>query len=76
MQSITASVHEIEVMNEQIAVATEQQTNVGEEIGRGVTNVRDISDQTASASEETATSSVELARVSARLQEMTNRFKV
>nr|WP_232924921.1 methyl-accepting chemotaxis protein [Pseudomonas syringae] len=76
LQSITASVHEIEVMNEQIAVATEQQTNVGEEIGRGVTNVRDISDQTASASEETATSSVELARVSARLQEMTNRFKV
>lgn len=76
LQSITASVHEIEVMNEQIAVATEQQSNVGEEIGRGVTNVRDISDQTAAASEETATSSVELARVSARLQEMTNRFKV
>ncbi|KAA8691321.1 HAMP domain-containing protein [Pseudomonas caricapapayae] len=74
LQSITASVHEIEVMNEQIAVATEQQSNVGEEIGRGVTNVRDISDQTAAASEETATSSVELARVSARLQEMTNRF--
>ncbi|KPX40148.1 Histidine kinase, HAMP region:Bacterial chemotaxis sensory transducer [Pseudomonas syringae pv. helianthi] len=74
LQSITASVHEIEVMNEQIAVATEQQSNVGDEIGRGVTNVRDISDQTAAASEETATSSVELARVSARLQEMTNRF--
>ncbi|EGH31481.1 histidine kinase [Pseudomonas syringae pv. aptata] len=49
LQSITASVHEIEVMNEQIAVATEQQTNVGEEIVRGVTNVRDISDQTAGA---------------------------
>ncbi|KPX40984.1 methyl-accepting chemotaxis protein [Pseudomonas syringae pv. tagetis] len=76
LQNITASVHEIELMNEQIAVATEQQSNVGEEIGRGVTNVRDISDQTAAASEETATSSVELARVSATLQEMTNRFKV
>lgn len=76
LQSITTSVHEIELMNEQIAVATEEQSSVGEEIGKGVTNVRDISDQTAAASEETATSSIELARVSARLQEMTNRFKV
>lgn len=76
LQSITASVHEIELMNEQIAVATEQQSNVGEEIGKSVTNVRDISDQTAAASEETATSSIELARVSARIQEMTNRFKI
>ncbi|WP_414704143.1 methyl-accepting chemotaxis protein [Pseudomonas rhodesiae] len=76
LQSITTSVHEIELMNEQIAVATEEQSSVGEEIGKGVTNVRDISDQTAAASEETATSSIELARVSARLQEMTNRFTV
>ncbi|RMW08646.1 Methyl-accepting chemotaxis protein [Pseudomonas amygdali pv. tabaci] len=76
LQSITTSVHEIELMNEQIAVATEQQSSVGEEIGKGVTNVRDISDQTAAASEETATSSIELARVSARLQEMTSRFTV
>ncbi|KAA8686782.1 HAMP domain-containing protein [Pseudomonas caricapapayae] len=76
LQNITTSVHEIELMNEQIAVATEQQSSVGEEIGKGVTNVRDISDQTAAASEETATSSIELARVSARLQEMTNRFTV
>ncbi|KPB62557.1 Methyl-accepting chemotaxis protein [Pseudomonas savastanoi pv. phaseolicola] len=76
LQSITTSVHEIELMNEQIAVATEEQNNVGEEIGKGVTNVRNISDQTAAASEETATSSIELARVSARLQEMTSRFTV
>ena len=73
---VTTSVREIESMNEQIAVATEEQSSVGEEIGRGVINVRDISDQTAAASEETANSSTELARVSARLQEMTNRFTV
>lgn len=76
LQSITTSVHEIELMNEQIAVATEQQSSVGEEIGKSVTNVRDISDQTAAAGEETATSSIELAKVSARLQEMTSRFTV
>jgi len=74
--SVTTSVQEIEAMNEQIAVATEQQSSVGEEIGRGVINVRDISDQTASASEETATSSLELARISAHLQNMASRFSV
>ena len=76
LHGVTTSVREIESMNEQIAVATEEQSSVGEEIGRGVINVRDISDQTAAASEETANSSTELARVSARLQEMTNRFTV
>nr|WP_235591929.1 methyl-accepting chemotaxis protein [Pseudomonas syringae] len=74
--TVNASVQEIEAMNEQIAVATEEQSSVGEEISRGIINVREISDQTAAASEETATSSIELARISAQLQEMTNNFKV
>ncbi|SDI47152.1 methyl-accepting chemotaxis protein [Pseudomonas flavescens] len=76
LRSITDSIRTIESMNEQIACAVEQQTSAGEEISRSVTSVRDISVQTAAASEETASSSVELARISARLQEMTNRFKV
>ncbi|MDR6236527.1 HAMP domain-containing methyl-accepting chemotaxis protein [Pseudomonas oryzihabitans] len=76
LKRITQSVKDIEAMNEQIACAAEQQSAAGEEIGRNVTNVRDISDQTAAASEETASSSMELARVSVRLQEMTARFKV
>jgi methyl-accepting chemotaxis protein len=74
--NVTASVREIEAMNEQIAVATEQQSSVGEEIGRSVINVRDISEQTASASEETAASSLELARISAHLHHMAVRFSV
>jgi len=76
LKRITQSVQTIESMNEQIACAAEQQSAVGEEISRGVTNVRDISDQTAAASEETASSSMELARIGVRLQEMTARFKV
>ena len=76
LKRITQSVRSIESMNEQIACAAEQQSAAGEEIGRNVTNVRDISDQTASASEETASSSMELARIGVRLQEMTARFKV
>lgn len=76
LKRITQSVNAIETMNEQIACAAEQQSAAGEEISRGVTHVRDISDQTAAASEETASSSSELARISVRLQEMTARFQV
>ncbi|WP_347884009.1 methyl-accepting chemotaxis protein [Pseudomonas aestiva] len=76
LKHITRAVRDIESMNEQIACAAEQQSAVGEEISRGVTNVCDISDQTAAASEETASSSMELARIGVRLQEMTSRFKV
>jgi len=47
---------------------------VAEEINRSVINVRDISEQTASASEETASSSVELARLGVHLQGLMSRF--
>lgn len=76
LKRISQSVSVIESMNEQIACAAEQQSAAGEEISRGVTHVRDISDQTAAASEETASSSMELARISGRLQELTARFQV
>ncbi|GAB7528008.1 methyl-accepting chemotaxis protein [Pseudomonas sp. 3A(2025)] len=76
LRGITDSVKTIESMNEQIACAAEQQRAAGEEISRSVTNVRDISDQTAAASEETASSSMELARISVQLQAMTHRFKI
>lgn len=74
--AVNTSVQEIEAMNVQIAVSSEQQSRVGEEIGRSIVSVRDISDQTAAASEETATSSLDLATTSARLHEMMNKFKV
>jgi len=41
-----------------------------------VISVRDISEQTASASEETAASSAELARLGGQLQAMVSRFRV
>ena len=43
-------------MNQQIAAAAEEQGAVAEEISRNVVNVRDISEQTATASDETAAS--------------------
>lgn len=76
LENITSSVSTIQLMNQQIAAAAEQQTAVAEEINRSVINVRDISEQTASASDETASASVELARLGHELEDLVARFKV
>lgn len=44
--------------------------------GRSIVNVRDVSEQTATASNETAKSSVELARLGSQLQQMVSHFRV
>ena len=74
--SITRSVSAIESMNHQIAAAAEQQSSVTEGINRSVINVRQISEQTATASDETAASSIRLAQLGAELQTMVGRFKL
>ncbi|UZE22397.1 methyl-accepting chemotaxis protein [Pseudomonas sp. B21-056] len=74
--NITRTVSSIQMMNQQIAAAAEQQSAVAEEISRSIVNVRDVSEQTAAASDETAASSVELARLGNQLQMMVSHFKV
>ncbi|QEI08314.1 HAMP domain-containing protein [Pigmentiphaga aceris] len=74
--SITRSVSAIESMNHQIAAAAEQQSSATEGINRSVINVRQISEQTASASDETAASSVRLAQLGSELQIMVGKFKL
>jgi methyl-accepting chemotaxis protein len=76
LDSITRTVSTIQLMNQQIATAAEQQTAVAEEINRSVLNVRGISEQTAGASDETAASSVELARLGNELQVMVSQFRI
>jgi methyl-accepting chemotaxis protein len=76
LQAITQTVSLIQGMNTQIATAAEQQSAVAEEINRSIMKVRDISDQTASASEETAASTVGLARLGSSLQQEIARFRV
>ena len=75
LAQISEKVGSIEVMNQQIAAAAEQQGAVAEEIGRSVLNVRDVAEQTATASQETAASSAELARLGAQLQQLVSRFR-
>ncbi|QXI26293.1 methyl-accepting chemotaxis protein [Pseudomonas vanderleydeniana] len=76
LESITQTVSTIQLMNQQIASASDQQTVVAEEINRSILNVRDISEQTASASDETAASSVDLARLGHELDRLVNRFRL
>jgi methyl-accepting chemotaxis protein len=76
LESITRTVSNIQLMNQQIAAAAEQQSAVAEEISRSIVNVRDVSEQTAAASDETAKSSVELARLGNQLQMMVSHFRV
>ncbi|KAF1051068.1 MAG: Methyl-accepting chemotaxis protein McpQ [Stenotrophomonas maltophilia] len=76
LDAITRTVSSIQLMNQQIAAASEQQSAVAEEINRSIMNVRDISEQTAAASEETAASSVELARLGTGLQTLVGRFRL
>ncbi|WP_371917452.1 methyl-accepting chemotaxis protein [Pseudomonas sp. M30-35] len=72
---ITQSVSTIEQMNHQIAAAAEEQSSVAENISESITRVRDIGEQSASASEQTAESSAELARLGVELQGLVKRFR-
>jgi methyl-accepting chemotaxis protein len=72
---ITQAVSTIEQMNQQIAAAAEEQSAVAETISESVTRVRDIGEQSASASQQTAASSAELARLGGELQALVGQFR-
>ncbi|MNG02312.1 Methyl-accepting chemotaxis protein McpS [compost metagenome] len=62
-------------MNQQIASATTQQSLVAQTIGESITQIRDIAEQSATASEQTTLSSANLARLGGALQELTEQFR-
>ena len=76
LQNIAQAVAVINDMNTQIASAAEQQSAVAEEMNRNVTNIAQVSDQTAAGSEQTAASSQELSRLAQDLQGLVAHFKV
>jgi methyl-accepting chemotaxis protein len=75
LENITHTVSTIQLMNQQIATAAEQQALVAEEINRSVLNVRDITQRTASASDHTASSSVDLANLGKQLEHIVKQFQ-
>ena len=75
LENILGAVGLIVDQNQQIAAAAEQQSAVAENISESVTRVRDIGDQSASATEQTAGASAELARLGVELQELVRQFR-
>ena len=72
---ITHAVSTIERMNQQISSATEEQSMVAETISESISRVRDIGEQSASASQQTAASSAELSRLGGQLQSLVQQFR-
>ncbi len=73
---IKASVDQITDVNHQIAGAAEEQSATAAHIDEGVTNIRDVAEETSRASENTTVATEELARLAAQLQELTSRFRL
>ena len=76
IQAVTTVVTEINQLNQQIATAAEEQTSVAEDINQNVTLIRDVSDQSATATDQVATASSELARLGEQLRGQVTRFRV
>ena len=66
----------IQQMNQQIAAAALQQSTVAEQINRSIFSIRDVAEQSATASEQTASASSDLSRLGSELQQLASQFKV
>ena len=73
---MNGAVVNIQQMNHQIAAAALQQSTVAEEINRSIYNIRDVAEQSATASEQTAAASSDLSVLGNELQQLAARFKV
>jgi methyl-accepting chemotaxis protein len=73
---ITESVDRINLLNAQIATATQQQSTVAEEINQNVSNISEVADQTASSAEQIAAAGQELAQLAERLRSSVAAFQV
>lgn len=76
LRSITDAVEIILEMNTQIAAASEEQSATSAEIGRNISNIKDISADTLAGAKRTAKSADGLAAVSDELQALVHQFKI
>ncbi|OZG74439.1 hypothetical protein BTA51_05365 [Hahella sp. CCB-MM4] len=76
MQNIVDSIALIRDMTTQIAVTTEEQAAVAEDINRNIQNIREINEETRNSSHDTASMSQQLQRENRELQEALTRFSV
>ncbi|GGM30624.1 methyl-accepting chemotaxis protein [Pseudomonas asuensis] len=76
LDDIYRTVSDIQQLNHQIAAAVEEQSSVAEEVNRSIISVRDVAEQSASATQQATASTAELARLGVDLQRMIATFKV
>ncbi|MCP4491182.1 MAG: HAMP domain-containing protein [Gammaproteobacteria bacterium] len=75
LDKITNVVTTIKDQNFQIAIATEQQTTVTEEINKSVVSINEVGQKTAEGAMEAASSSEELASLSVQIEKLLGQFK-
>lgn len=75
LSQIADAASNIQAMNLQIATAVEEQTSVAEDISESVVNIREVTEQSATANNQIAVSSTDLARLGGELQRTVERFK-
>ncbi|MCP4320486.1 MAG: methyl-accepting chemotaxis protein [Alteromonadales bacterium] len=71
---ISQSVSRMSEMNLQIATASEQQTNVTEEIARNVTNISDATERTYEGANQTVDTSQQLSSIGGNIDKEVNKF--
>jgi methyl-accepting chemotaxis protein len=76
LSNITSMIETITAMNQQIALACSEQTNVVVEIDRNISSIADLSQETSGDAESTARASAEMAQLTNSLQELISAFKV
>lgn len=76
LNSIVEHMCKVRDMAVQVAAATEQQTQVAEEMNRNLVNISTVSKETAASSEVVAQSSEELSRLSTQLEHEIKKFRV
>ncbi|MEX1228357.1 MAG: methyl-accepting chemotaxis protein [Marinobacter sp.] len=76
LKTIAEAVSNIQSMNLQIAAAVEEQSSVAESINVGVTTIREVTEQSATATEQIAIASNELAKLGGELHKTVSRFTV
>lgn len=75
-KDISEQVGHVQDMNQQIATAAEEQSQVSEEINRSVENVRGLADQTNEGALESVHAVTNLRALSHQLKALTDRFKI
>lgn len=76
LKDITQSIGQVHQQSTHIALATEQQTEVAQDINKSLVAITGLSDRTSKHAEELATEATQLSKVSTDLKELVGQFKV